>query len=80
MTLTIELTSEQEARIQAQAQAVGVDPAAFVLRLIDEVSSLPPTRDMAAHLRAIGVIGAVKGAPRADGRAWSEIEAACDAD
>jgi hypothetical protein len=34
--------------------------------------------DVINHLREIGVVGAVRGKPRADGRSWSEIEAACD--
>lgn len=79
MTLTLELTPEQEAKLKELAQAAGEDPSRYALRLID--SSLTPGSphaDMAAHLRKIGVLGAVKGEPRADGRPWSEIEAACD--
>ena len=35
MTLTLELTPKQEARIRAEAQAIGLEPADYVLRLID---------------------------------------------
>jgi hypothetical protein len=41
MTVTIELTPEMEARIQAQAQAAGVSVAAYVQSVI-EAAAPPP--------------------------------------
>ena len=82
MTLTLDLTPEQEAKIRNVAQSIGVELAEYLIRVIDNGVGDTKSKgeDMVAHLRTIGVIGAVKGTPRADGRPWSEIEAACDAD
>ena len=71
MTITLELTPEQEADIQARAVAACVDPAEFVLRLIDDTRRPESITD---RLARIGVLGGVAGKPRPDGRAWSEIE------
>jgi hypothetical protein len=83
MTITLNLTPEQEARLAARAQAAGVsDPTEYLLKLIDTPEANGAngfsSTDMADHLRSIGVLGAVEGTPRSDGRPWSEIEAACD--
>lgn len=44
MTLTIELTSEQEARLQAAAVQCGVDPAEYAKQVLNEnLPSLPVT-------------------------------------
>ena len=81
MTVTLELTAEEEAKLQAKAARAGVAPAEYLRMLIDtEPSETPSFPDMASYLRDAGVLGAVTGTPRSDGRAWSEIEAACDAD
>ena len=57
----------------------GVPLAEYVTRIVEEAAnSYVPEPDIIDHLRAIGVIGAVDGKKRADGRSWSEIEAACD--
>ena len=82
MTITIDLTEEQETRLKARTKAAGMnDPAEYLRRVIDgEPTDAPPYSDMAAYLRKAGVLGAVKGTPRVDGRPWSEIEAAYDVD
>jgi hypothetical protein len=46
MTLTIELTPEEEARLQAAARGRGVDPAEFARRLLAD--NLPPIQEEAA--------------------------------
>jgi len=44
MTLTIELTSEQEARLRDQADRAGLDPGDFVLQLIDRAPAKQEVR------------------------------------
>jgi len=76
MTLTINLTPEQQARLEANAARNGVDLDTYALqRLVgDEDDALPAGQTMYDRLKALGVIGAVEGKPRKDGRSWSEIE------
>jgi hypothetical protein len=80
MTLILELTPAQEERLAADAARSGVDTETYALRRLfdggDETT--PPEKSLAERLRDLGVLGAVKGTKRADGRPWSEIEAACD--
>ena len=58
MTLTIELTPEQAARLRAAAAATGTDEAGAIRQLIE---SLPPAETWGARslrqLQAEGVIG-----------------------
>ena len=78
MTITLELTPDQEARVEAKARAFGIQPSAVVLRLIDDMPSeshgLLPGESLLDGLKRIGVVAAYKSKPRADGRPWSEIE------
>jgi hypothetical protein len=79
MTLILELTPDQEERLTAEAVRCGVDAQTYALRRLfseDETSLSGPT--LADRLRALGVVGAIEGTPRPDGRNRSEIEAACD--
>ena len=79
MTLTIELTPEQEARLSAEAIRYGVDAQTYALRRLfgEEDSDLSgPT--LADRLRSLGIVGAVEGRLRPDGKNRSEIEAASD--
>jgi len=78
MTLTLELSPEQEARLQKKANANGVAPAEYLMRLLDKEQEFDegprPGESLLDGLMRIGVVGAFKSSPRADGRAWSEIE------
>ena len=82
MTLILDLTPDQEERLAAAAALSGVDAQTYALqRLFDGEEEIPSSgKSLADRLRELGVLGAVSGTTRADGRAWSEIEAACDAD
>jgi hypothetical protein len=48
MTLTIDLTPEEEARLRAAAHSQGLDPAAYVKRTV--IEHLPPLQPGAATL------------------------------
>jgi hypothetical protein len=77
MTLTLELTPEQEKRLETGAATHGFDTNSYVLYLLFRES--PPPNEgvsLAKRLAQHGVLGAIEGTPRADGRSWSEIEAA----
>ena len=75
MTLILQLTGEQEEKLAADAARVGVDQETYVLRRLfgdgNEPESGPTMYD---RLMALGVIGAIDGKPRKDGRNRSEIE------
>lgn len=84
MTITLSISSEAEAALHESASLSGRPVTEIASQLLEEAVLHPAESNaqhvnMIEHLRAIGVIGAVRSAPRADGRAWSEIEAACDA-
>ncbi len=51
MTLTIELTPEEEVRLQRAAQAQGVNPSEFARRLLD--TTMREREERAARLRAL---------------------------
>ena len=83
MTLTINLTPEQQARLEANAARHGVDLDTYALqRLVGDDGALrhdrgvqtlpdgtlPEGQTMYDRLKALGVIGAVEGKPRKDGR------------
>jgi len=78
MTITLELTPDQEARIEARARALGIDPAEYLLRMVDDLPSphkgLLPGETLLDGMKRIGVVAAYTSKPRADGRAWSECE------
>ena len=78
MTLTVELTPEQEDKLQDLARAAGTTPAAQVVRMIDEAPApakgLLPGETLLDALKRLGVWGAFEFPPRADGREWSEVE------
>jgi hypothetical protein len=61
MTLTIELTPEQEAALQAQAQAAGMEASEYARELLasDLASARRPMTgaEMIAHWEQEGVIG-----------------------
>ncbi len=80
MTVTIDLSPETEARLTLRASALGKPLHDLVVDLVEEAASRSSFEgtDVIAHLREIGVVGAVRGKKRADGRSWSEVEAACD--
>lgn len=71
MILTLELTPEQEAKLKDKAHAVGVEPAEYVISLLDEPNLGETTGE---RLRRLGILGGASGKPRPDGRAWSEVE------
>lgn len=71
MILTLELTAEQEARLRQKANAIGVEPADYLIRTIDEAR---PEESLADRLARKGILGGVTGTPREDGRPWSQIE------
>ena len=78
MTITIDLTPEQESRISAEARAAGIAPAQVVLRLIDDLHPRPtgllPGETLLDAFMRLGAVGAVEGRPRPDGKPWSECE------
>jgi len=78
MTLTLELTLEQEIRLQERARASGVAPAEYLLHLLDNAQEFAegprPGESLLDGLKRIGVVGAFKSSPRVYGRPWSEIE------
>lgn len=78
MALTLELTKEQAAKLERQARVVGIKPAEYVLRLIDDLPEPPkgllPGESVLDAAKRLGAAGVVQGTPRADGRAWSEVE------
>ena len=113
MTLTLELSIEEEALLRSEAAKAGMDEAAYLRSLLHTSSAPHALRSLGApadlggrsiadlieeagtvedlpadlstnpkymeeHLGRIGVHGAVRSTPRADGRPWPEIEAACD--
>ncbi|HEY3330231.1 MAG TPA: hypothetical protein VGK19_09445 [Capsulimonadaceae bacterium] len=71
MTLTLELTSEQETKLRDKAAKIGLDPEGYILQIIDDV---PTVESSAKRLQRLGILGGVAGNPRQDGRPWSEIE------
>jgi hypothetical protein len=78
MTLTLELTVEQEALLWEKARAIGVDPAEYLIRTIDglpaEPKGLLPGETLLDAFSRLGAVGAVEGKARPGGRAWSEGE------
>ena len=79
MTLTVNVSPEAELRLLERAALSGVPLAEFVSQIVEEAAhNDEPRPNMIDHLRAIGVVGAVRGKQRPDGRSWSEVEAACD--
>lgn len=73
MTLTLELTAEEEAQLRAKAASAGLDEASYVRRLIEDADL--PQQTLADTLKDL--VGIVEGTPGpGDGRAWSEVEAA----
>ena len=67
MTITLELTPEQEAKLLDCARARGVEPAEYLVGLIDQIQpaqqALLPGESLLDGLKRIGVIGAVAGGP-----------------
>ena len=77
MTLTLNLTPEQEARLNAQALAAGLDPAAYVLHMIEqgpEPKGLLPGETLLDAFERLGAVGVIDAPPRPDGKAWSQCE------
>lgn len=76
MTLVLELTPEQEERLAAKAAQAGIDRETYVLRRVfdDANETEEPQPTMYDRLMALGVIGAIDGKPRKDGRNRSELE------
>ena len=76
MTLNIQLTPEQEARLEANVARSGFDLETYAVRRLlgDEDDVIPAGESMYDRLMALGVIGAVEGKPRKDGRNRSELE------
>ena len=78
MTLILELTPEQEAKVQERARATGATPAECVARMIDEAPAAPkgplPGETVLDAARRAGLADAFDFPPRADGRPWSEVE------
>ena len=76
MTITLELTMEQEGRLSRRATALGYDPIEYLLCVINELPDDTHSNgeSLGDRLERLGVLGAFEGKPRADGRPWSEIE------
>ncbi len=68
MTLTVDLTPEQEARVQEEAKRCGLSVAEFVLRRL--LGDGEPTgAELVKDLKASGVLGAF--ADRPDSPEWA---------
>ncbi len=83
MTITLNISPEAEAALSRSASLAGKPLPEFAAELLEDAvlqaaPSASSPSNMVEHLRRIGVIGAVQGKSRADGRSWSEIEAASD--
>jgi len=82
MTLTLELTPEQEATLKRRASLAGLDVSTYAVQILADTAPTESDEDSKSlfdRLNELGVIGAVKGTSGpGDGRSWSEIEAACD--
>ena len=84
MTLTIDLTPEQEKALRQRAEQVGLDISTYASRLLTEMplatgGDAEKAPFLLDRLKQLGVLGAIKGrSGPGDGRAWSEIEAASD--
>jgi hypothetical protein len=82
MTLTLDLSPEEEKRLRAGARNAGLDINAYLRRLTEHigVAGAPASMDkltLAESLKEF--VGVIDGTPGpGDGRAWSEIEAASD--
>lgn len=78
MAIVLDLTPEQEERLQERARAHGEEPAQYVLRLLaEDPGASEGSREgesVLDGLKRIGVVDAFKSKPRSDGRPWSEIE------
>lgn len=75
MTLTLKLTPQEEAALTEKAAKSGLDPISYIKQLITE----PDDDDISLAESLKGYIGVIDGTPGpGDGRAWSEIDAACD--
>ncbi len=78
MTITLNLTPEEEAKLTQRAVEAGNgDPADYVKALVVQDTYLAG-RTLLDRLNELGVVGSVSSTPRADGKSWSEIEAPCD--
>ena len=75
MTLILQLTPEQEEQLAADAARLGIDTETYALnRLFPDTPTAAARESLADRLRRHGLLGAVEGTPRADGRNWSEVE------
>ena len=77
MTITLELSAEEEAELRQQATRLGISPEDFLRRAIlserRSVLSVPTLADRMAE-----ILGPPDFGQNGDSN-WSEIEAACDA-
>lgn len=91
MTIILDISPETETLLRERAMDEGQPMAKVAIELIEAglhaPKPLPASPNAQAeeetfsdYLERIGVRGAVESRPRADGRSWSEIEAACDTD
>jgi|GEM_PF-3519813 len=93
MTIMLDISPEAEKRLRQRASLAGVPFPQLLTRLVEQAAlteEMPvsaqtntkteqhPDENFADYLERMGIRGAVEGKPRADGRPWSEIEAACD--
>ena len=78
MTLTLDLTPEQEAKLKARAEAAGLPPEQFMTQLLEAAPAtgpgLLPGETVLDAARRAGFADAFEFPPRSDGRAWSEVE------
>ena len=78
MTLTLKLSKEAESRLTMRADQEGIPVDDLIVEILEDAarSDNPSLLD---EMMALGVVGAVAGTSGpGDGRAWSEVEAACD--
>jgi hypothetical protein len=74
MTLRLELTPEQEQQLAADAARMGIDTETYALNKLFPETPSTTRESIGERLRRHGILGAVEGKPRKDGRSWSEIE------
>ena len=84
LALILELTPEQETRLSEEAARAGLDVETYAIQRIlpplPDAKQWAPGETWGSRLRAHGLLGAVEGKPRKDGRNRSEVEGFPDND
>jgi hypothetical protein len=78
MTLTINLSAEAESKLTIRADQAGIPVNELITEILEDIARADQP-SLLDEMTALGVIGAVAGSSGpGDGRAWSDVEAACN--